>query len=145
MSSVPVCNLTVTQVACSVWPATGCVVRLGQMSTTLLVLLTLLMCQAAAQYSSPTQLPLDLIELPDGFSISLYTTTAVLQARQLALSQGQATNLNNAQVVYVGSLGSEVSFPGFHHCLSHLFFGTECSRWISGASTKVYRLLGVCF
>ncbi|KAK9803128.1 hypothetical protein WJX73_008615 [Symbiochloris irregularis] len=71
-------------------------------------LLVLVIESVSAQSNAPSALPLDLIQLPDGFSISLYTTTAVPSARQLALSRGRNAVYRNIQVVYVGSTGSEV-------------------------------------
>lgn len=52
------------------------------------------------------QLPLDLISLPSGFNIALYSQDTIPKARQLALSTGSSPSNPNAVIVYVGSNAS---------------------------------------
>ena len=63
----------------------------------LAAVLPLVCCQSLGS------LPLNLVELPPGFSIALYTTTAIPAARQLALSKGFNSDYPDAIIVYVGS------------------------------------------
>lgn len=60
-----------------------------------------------------TDLPLEDIVLPPGFSIQLYADRSVPEARQLALSQGKNSGFPNATIVYVGSRGTNVSTVQF--------------------------------
>ncbi|KAK9803090.1 hypothetical protein WJX73_000282 [Symbiochloris irregularis] len=66
------------------------------------VALLCLVSTVAAQTSSLSSLPLNDIQLPEGFSIALYSQTPVRKARQLALSG------NDSRVVYVGSTADTV-------------------------------------
>lgn len=50
-----------------------------------------------------TKLPLNTIRLPEGFSISLYSTASVPGARQLAVSRGKSSAYPDAIIVYAGS------------------------------------------
>lgn len=70
----------------------------------LALLAPLVLGQPAVQ---PSQLPLSLITLPEGFNISLYTDQTVTDARQLALSQGFNSEFPNAVIIYVGSNGPD--------------------------------------
>lgn len=58
-----------------------------------------LLCHAAAQ--TTLNLPLDTIALPPGFTIDLYTTTPVPNARTLVLSD----DATNGTIVYVSTQG----------------------------------------
>lgn len=72
-------------------------------------LLTAQVSGQAQQIQSPSQLPLNLIQLPPGFSISLYTSQSVPSARQLALSDGLNEQYPGAVIVYAGSEAGTVS------------------------------------
>lgn len=74
-----------------------------------------LLCHAAAQ--TILNLPLDTIALPPGFTIDLYTTTPVPNARTLVLSD----DTSNGTIVYVSTQGrSNVRHQPFlfHACFT---------------------------
>ena len=52
------------------------------------------------EYSSPTQLPLHLVNLPPGFNISLYANQSVPNARSMVTSGASGPNVT---IVYVSS------------------------------------------
>ena len=68
----------------------------------------LVLLLAGVYGQAPTELPLNLIELPAGFSIALFTPQRVPSARQLTLSRGQSVAARGARIVYAGSTGSTV-------------------------------------
>ncbi|KAK9789387.1 hypothetical protein WJX73_008205 [Symbiochloris irregularis] len=73
------------------------------------ICLLLLAASVSWVQAQTPQLPLDLIQLPTGFSISLYTAAAVPSARQLALSQNDSSASGSTRILYVGSTASEVT------------------------------------
>lgn len=67
----------------------------------LLLLTACSLLPTALLQTTSQELPLNLVELPPGFSITLYQL--VPDARQLALSEGENPQSPEAVIVYVGS------------------------------------------